>query len=1022
MFLGRISLVASVFFLSIQVAGQKYVNRVYTEANGLASSTVYHAVQDTAGAIWFATRAGISRFDGSRWTSYSTNEGLLTSSYSNILVDEKGNIWALPYAGTLHVSLFKNDRWHTMFPKGDLGSLKQFSSFDIIYRDDTPVIAVGTLQDGLLINKNGKWHNYTTQEGLAGNQVTGVEFYQDKLYVSTNNGLSLITNGAINNDFYNRKELPSKNLLGLHIEPLEHDMDCRIWMVAENWLGYLQDDKLNVLTKGFNAYTDNKYFYLFIFPDAYDDVYFGNPFELYMYNNNDKKVESIGMINGLVTEGATSVFSDVEQNIWITGVRGVSKIPSKRFIMYNKDHGLLDNEVTSIVKIRPGFIVLGHYNGISLIKNGEINKFDFRGLKRNVIPDQRILDIEIDRDKNIWIAFSRNGIVKTDTNFNLTWYDHNNGLTGIVTSVIEDSQGMIWALANRKLHYLENGNFHRKVPHETLFCNVRKIFTDNNSLILASHDYGLVKVNDGKIISTQLSDNEHTNSVNAYFRDSIGTEWIGTWSGLYNIDDSLKLVLNKTIDIRRPVFLIIEDNDKHLWFGTDNGIYKWDGEKLHHHTHKDGISSHEINRDAGLIDASGNVWIGTSNGLTIYRKKYDYNINEISKPQTRIEYLIAGNDTLSVSNKLVLKSSSNDLIFGFHAISMIDEDQVYYSCKLDGYENEWNKEFRSYNYQYRYMKLPPGEYKFCIKARNALGIWGNIVCSKTIRIMKPYYWQWWFLILLLIIISSIFLLVFIFGVQQRYARRLQRLVAIRTKELKESENRLTELNITKDKFFGIIAHDLKSPFNSILGLSEVLLSNYMKLSDKEKLDILKNLQVVSHRSVNLLDNLLNWARIQNGSIPFEPEKFNITNLVRDNLILFDSSASKKEIELINLIERNIHVYADKNMINTIIRNLFSNAIKFTYSGGRVVIIAKEKTGEVEITVKDNGMGMSKQSIDKLFSIDEMITTKGTKEETGTGLGLILCKEFIEKNNGIIKVSSYKNTGTRVLFTLPVSHS
>jgi len=237
--------------------------------------------------------------------------------------------------------------------------------------------------------------------------------------------------------------------------------------------------------------------------------------------------------------------------------------------------------------------------------------------------------------------------------------------------------------------------------------------------------------------------------------------------------------------------------------------------------------------------------------------------------------------------------------------------------------------------------------------------------------------------------------------------------------LKNSEASLRELNATKDKFFSIIAHDLKNPFNSIIGFSNLLLEQ-IKEKDYEGIEKYAGIiQKSSQRAMDLLMNLLEWSRCQSGRMEFNPEYFEIISLIKDVIKLLNDSAQQKSITISKKLPHNVSVYADKAMISTVLRNLISNAIKFTNPGGKVVISVKQEQNDLIVSVCDNGIGIKRDTIEKLFHIEESVSTIGTLNEKGTGLGLILCKEFIEKHNGIVWVESKVGKGSVFTYTLPL---
>ncbi|MCX6156691.1 MAG: PAS domain S-box protein [Ignavibacteriae bacterium] len=238
--------------------------------------------------------------------------------------------------------------------------------------------------------------------------------------------------------------------------------------------------------------------------------------------------------------------------------------------------------------------------------------------------------------------------------------------------------------------------------------------------------------------------------------------------------------------------------------------------------------------------------------------------------------------------------------------------------------------------------------------------------------------------------------------------------------LLESEKSLRELNATKDKFFSIIAHDLRSPFTSIIGFSNLLAD---QAKDKDYEEVRKYAEIIqssSKRVMDLLINLLEWSGSQTGRMEHNPEYVELVSLINEVTELSVDMAQHKSISIIKTLPRIAPVQADKAMISAIMRNLISNAIKYSYPGGTIIISAEEQEKELIISISDNGTGIEEKNIPKLFRIDRNFTTQGTLKEKGTGLGLILCKEFAEAHGGEIRVESEKGKGSKFIFTIPVN--
>jgi PAS domain S-box-containing protein len=256
--------------------------------------------------------------------------------------------------------------------------------------------------------------------------------------------------------------------------------------------------------------------------------------------------------------------------------------------------------------------------------------------------------------------------------------------------------------------------------------------------------------------------------------------------------------------------------------------------------------------------------------------------------------------------------------------------------------------------------------------------------------------------------------------QQEIAERKQAEEALLAahNELKEKNAQLQELNASKDKFFSIISHDLRSPFTALLGFAQLLAENVEHYSQDKIKHHIDRVYTSAERLHALLENLLTWARIQRGVMKHHPEPIDLSDIAEDNTALFASRAEQKQITLRDSIPKKTSVYADYSMIDTVLRNLISNALKFSQTDGIIEISAHSYETYVEVAVSDTGTGIRQENIPKLFRIDMQYTNVGTAGETGTGLGLILCQELVERNGGRIWVESDVGKGTTFRFTLP----
>ncbi len=285
------------------------------------------------------------------------------------------------------------------------------------------------------------------------------------------------------------------------------------------------------------------------------------------------------------------------------------------------------------------------------------------------------------------------------------------------------------------------------------------------------------------------------------------------------------------------------------------------------------------------------------------------------------------------------------------------------------------------------------------------------------------------LIFIILVLSLVLLLIVIFlavrlSFKRRRANELQRLVDEKTQRLLGINLALKEINTKKDRFLSIMSHDLRGPFSSILGFSSMLHEEFETLDSQEQKQFVGKINSGLKSTYRLIEDLLSWSYAQSGSIEFNPKRENISVINKEIIEVLSFSAEQKSITIINRVPDLVFVTADKNMLSTIIRNLINNAIKFTPRKGVIEIDLEEISNKnnkecLAFSVKDNGVGIPFETQSKLFQIDEIVSTNGTDNESGTGLGLILCKEFVDKHKGKIWVESEATRGSKFVFTLPV---
>jgi signal transduction histidine kinase len=497
------------------------------------------------------------------------------------------------------------------------------------------------------------------------------------------------------------------------------------------------------------------------------------------------------------------------------------------------------------------------------------------------------------------------------------------------------------------------------------------------------------------------------------------------------------------------IYGILPDNDNHIWMSTNFGICRMNlsDHSITNFDINDGLQSNEFNGGSFHRDKSGKHYWGGVYGLNIIEpEKVSPANNEANVVISRLAIL---GKEVSVRNSLfsgIKKSAVNHIIedgadlcmakniayeseitlnyrqrfisFEFNALNHPPSQKMSYSYRMENMEDNWN--YSGDRNFVTYANMKPGTYVFRADATNKDGFSSPDPAGLTITINPPFWDTWWFIMIEASAIIALAIFIYIYLLKAR----TNKLLTVQNKEifaanqsLTESQRQLSELNATKDKFFSIIAHDLKNPFTSLLSISEMMSKNYNMLDEEDKISSLLSFHRSARRIYALLENLLTWSRSQTGQVEFNPVDFDISNLAMECMKLFTLHAEKKGITLQLSAKENIMAHSDPEMINTVFRNLLHNAIKYSHNGGTVELDIMPEDGMIRISVKDEGVGISGDNLKGLFNLASQSVSKGTDGEKGTGLGLIICKEFVEKNGGRLTVKSEPDKGSTFSFFL-----
>jgi len=995
------------------------------------------AIQDDRGVMYFANGDGILKFDGADWQVIKTASN---SAVRSMAKDQSGLIFvgAIGDFGYLQ--------------QGMKGTTNYISLSDKLNEEDRNFLEVWFTQtignDAYFCTYNTlfRFHNGTIKTWKTKETFLGCFTFNDQLFIyEYNSGLKIVTEDSLvlipHGDFF--KDKPFRLAIPLETNKL---------LIATTGFGLFLYD--------FNVSTGQKASTITKFTSELDGIISksypyngaklkdGNialclvPFGLAIVDKNGKRIQFLNKESGLQTESVTNVFEDAERNLWLTLTKGISKIDINSPITSwsDKDGFELINDIIRYNNT----LYLGCLNGLFCLKNNK-----FIGVHNYGLPIFSLLKFNLptDSSKQILLGGTEfDGIIQIKEDRIVPLLSCRSVSYTMFQSKRDPSYLYIGQSGFLEIARYKNGLFRHVGFVEGIGCEVRNIAEEADGTIWCSNQINMVVclkpsgniIKPKKVIEFKKDEGVMGNHdlFNHHGRIVIGTE-----SGIRSLNDERNQFIPDSSfgreysdgTISRIGFneaektgetWILGLKSKRFGIGLKNVTGKFDWFQTPFNPLPDNILP------STYIEADSTFWISTNEEL--YRFKGEL-IRHTPNYQTNIKRVISGKDSILysdgdnlISNELLkgkvllpcrLEYKYNSVTFSFTALTFHNESSMLFQTYLEGFDGEWSD--WSKDLKKEYTNLAEGSYRFHVRAKNLYDTIGQ-EANYDFTIMPPWYRTVWAYILYFVLfVGTIILTIKVYTKSLKTANiRLERIVNQRTLEIKKQRDELLVLNSTKDKFFSIIAHDLRNPFNSILGFSELILSKLNKGDVKTSLDFMQILHKTSATAYELLDNLLTWSRSQSGIIQFNPETINIKKQIDYNIILFEGSARMKGITLTSRRSSDIFVFADINMVLSILRNLITNAIKFSHEGDSVVVDAIEKGSLIEISIRDTGIGLDDTTIKKLFKVEEHVKTEGTAKEPGTGLGLILCKEFVEKNYGTIWVESTLGKGSCFFFTLP----
>ena len=769
--------------------GQQYFIKSYAAQNGLPTRIISDACQDKDGVMWFATYLGVSKYDGFSFQNYDTLSGLPDQYYRKIECDEKGIIWAVPFTTTGKIVFRKDNVWESINLPYSKKNHSYVTSFSVAYIDNRPVICVGSY-NGVDVFRNKVWMHFDVSDDKNKNIVFNVSKKNGSFYLSTKVGLIVLKEETLSRGLNEKINKTNDAISAVEFENIGLPGE-KMWVLTNHSIGYLQNGRFTLVADNFMLEDVDVAHYPFIGIGKSGDVLFGNNFTKYLLKTSSTQIIPLKVKNGFSSNGATSVFIDREDNIWFTDYRGIDKISNISLVNYFETSGLPENEVTAIIETNDDRYVLGHNNKVSILKDNKFKIIDLPGRQNSLT---RVLDIMKDTKGNIWFSANTLGVGRLTANDKIQWYPSINGF--MATSVCQDKAGRIWIGSNSRLYYLK-GNKIVEYEHNKLFYNsgIRKIYASDKGGICVSGINGLWRVNYDTVIRIKSQDESQPLNSFSYYKDKKGTEFVGTMNGLYYISNGIiKPYRNKKLNITTPIYFMMQDKENFYWFGTNNGVYRWDGinDPEVFNTYN-GLAGSETNRSAGFLDSQGRVWVGTDRGLSCFDPGHD----RLKTPAPSISLLYTETnrgDKYPLKVSCSINNTNNSISFHFRGISFVNEELLSYKYKLEGYDKDWRDATQNMLDKIKYVNLKPGEYRLSVMAKNYSSNWSAIAYSQEIVIKPPFYMSWWFILISALVIIVLLGILYSFLRQRIINNALKDEISERKlaeENLKESEQRLS---------------------------------------------------------------------------------------------------------------------------------------------------------------------------------------------------------------------------------------
>jgi len=1032
-----------------------YHQKIKTKQD-LSQGRVNDMLQDERGFMWFATMDGLNRYDGYEIKIYKHNDktnSLSNNNINRIIEDKLGNIWIATKNG-----LNKMDPYSDSF---------SFISYPDDYQGSNNIVSI------TVDTNNNIW--CCTPEALFfisdGNLImeekqlftSSLIFYD--LIIDQSNYLWL---GSLNSELI-RYDISTNQWETFPIftkGSTRYDGFIRGFHLADNgtlWFVMLINQTKTDRTGAFYINTKN--------PQKvkrFDK--FNNKNHLTVYS------EALGNLTSITTRGnelwissfaagiikfdletmdieiyrdfsafdlnkeesVRNILLDKDQNLWIgTNGNGVSVLPfdnqALHLVSRKRNKGFKISSIRSFSEDNTYYWIGGYY-GISKMnkKTKEISHLitNFQAYSlNNFPPDTNYLLVSVENDA-LWLIHKETRAYKRYLAYPYQKYTSSRST---VYCTLMEGDSVCWLGTGDGLAKIifekDTTIFYANKNAQSLNGKIYSLFRDNKKrLWVGSALNGLGYFNDSlqEVVKYHHPKEDklmfHGLKINHIIQTKDHVYWLATSSGLLRMtSDSLRFFDEDDNFNNSYIYAVLEGRNGFLWMSTNDGLISFNPHtsmvKLY--TVSDGLQDKEFNTQAYYKAKDGLLFFGGIKGLNyFYPNEINTNVEEIPILLSAVTFY---NEEVYLCNQndkeLIVPTDVEFFSVKFAGLKMANSQAIIYKYRIKELGDKWINLGKKHEISFH--KLKSGDYHLEILAAYN-GHWNKQSLKMKIIVEAQFWEQFWFPYILALLI--IFILLFIS--YERYNRlktkkiAIQRQVEERTFDLQIANNKLKKANETKSQFFSIISHDLRNPIQATQSISFELNKNFKNYNTEEQRNLIRIMNSSMNHMSSLLENLLTWSRVQQNMIKVQKTELDPRKIIEAALKPLAQNIKQKQIHLNISIQDTLQIIADKNQMELIIRNLVSNAIKFTQEGGQIDILVYKRKEEIVVEVADNGIGMDKQTVKNLFIPGKITSSLGTNNEQGTGMGLILIQDFVELNQGRISVKSEKDKGSTFFVCFP----